>query len=145
MYTPDLAGHITSSLIDGASPPGFQNHVRGKLKYISKWKNDPDKVVEMMTKASRDFELVEIMGKDKAHREGSKPGSPSAKTPQSGDKSEKNEEDRFQCSIISFGYGEQDHIQGQCEENQQGGGAGGNGGGGEAAGKSGGVSGGAAG
>lgn len=42
----DLIEHITTALIDGGAPTGFQKHVRGNLKYTPYWKEDPDRVIE---------------------------------------------------------------------------------------------------
>lgn len=32
-YVPSLAERVTSAFVDRWSPPGFQDHVQGKLKY----------------------------------------------------------------------------------------------------------------
>lgn len=48
-YVPDFVEHITIAVVDVASPIVFQNLAKGKLKDISKWKKDPNKVIKVLT------------------------------------------------------------------------------------------------
>lgn len=69
-YVADLVGHnSTMAMDDGESPIGFRTLVKDKLKYVSDWKKDLDKVMEMTTKAEDTQRGKETQG-------GPKPGAP---------------------------------------------------------------------
>lgn len=58
-HIPDLLEHTTSALVDGCTSAGFQNHGRVKLKYIPKGKEDLDRAIKGIIKASTEYALVE--------------------------------------------------------------------------------------
>lgn len=121
-YTLDLAEHVTTTLMDGCSSFGYFGTMLGYLKYISKWKEVPDKLIKVAMKASRVCELVEFPKKDKENQGGSKPGGSSAKASKAGGKSRRNDEDRSK-NPITYEYGEEGHIVRYCKKkSKQGGG-----------------------
>lgn len=56
---------LIPTLVAGCARDRFQNPVKGKLKYVPKWKEDTERAIQIMTKG---WELVKIklrdMGKD---------------------------------------------------------------------------------
>lgn len=138
---PDLSECMTTALADGSSPIACQKHVRVRLNYICRWKEDPDKVFTVMLKASREYELVEISETEMANRDSSKPRSPPAKVPKSENQSKKRGGRLSQSSIICCGSDKRDHTRRQCKKGHQRDGSGELGGGGQVGSASGGVSG----
>lgn len=59
-YRPGFAVNICTTLVAGYQPVGFQNLVNGKLKYVPKEKENPEGVFQIMTKASKEWKVVEI-------------------------------------------------------------------------------------
>lgn len=57
-YLPESAAHVSSALIVGCSPVAFKNMIKGRLKHV--WKEDPVRVIQVMRKVFKDWELVEI-------------------------------------------------------------------------------------
>lgn len=121
-YIPGLAEHITSALLDGASLPGFEDHVQGKVKYVHQWTSDSDKVTKIMTTTAKGCELVVISKRGKQDRgsekQGKSNGSSSSPFSKSRDK-KRDGEDCSKKSITCYECDEEGHTQRQCKKGRK--------------------------
>lgn len=107
------------------APTRFETLAKDKLKYIQKWKENPGKVVQIMTNASKEEKLVRIELKDKGMERGaSEPTATLSKVHKAGHKSRQKDEDHFEALITCCRYHERAHALRQCKRSKQGGGNG---------------------
>lgn len=85
---PDLVEHTSTVPVARCKPAGFYKLLRIRLKYIPKWKEDPETSIQIMTEASTEWELVEMKLRDRAKKgEASTPKGSSIEVQKIGDSS----------------------------------------------------------
>lgn len=136
-HKPEMAEHASSAAVAWCSPYGFQTLVKGTLLYVSRRKEDPERVLWIMTGASEEWELVEIECWGRVmHGPASQPGGSQAKVESPGDPSDgklidgdgsRTKNKHRSKTPICHGCGESGHILRNCNKSKQGGGAGGQG------------------
>lgn len=108
-YIPHVAENIYSALFGGASRSGFNTHIQGKLKYVRQPKDDPDKVVKVMTKVAKESALVVVSERSRTIRGGAKQtksdGSLCSKSSKSGDREKKDGDNRSKDPATCYGRG----------------------------------------
>lgn len=122
-YEPELVESVSVILLEDCSPEGFTRLVQSKLQYIPQWKEGPEKVLGVMTKAAEDWALVDIEVQDHAIAE-RKPTSGSSSEKKAKKTAGKHYEERPKTPIICFGCLEQGHAlrlsrQGKAGERQR--------------------------
>lgn len=109
-----------SALVARRSPSGYRNIAKRKLKYILRCKTDPERVLQSMTKASEEWELVMIEPRNRAKDGGVfRSREPSAKE-RAGSKCSKKDEDRSEIPITCLGCREQGQTLRQCKRGEPG-------------------------
>lgn len=61
-----MAEKFFLSLVGGCIPVGSQGLVKAKLLYVLQWKENPERVLQVMTRASEEWALIETELQDRA-------------------------------------------------------------------------------
>ncbi|CAM9771515.1 unnamed protein product [Hapterophycus canaliculatus] len=81
-YLPGPAESVSRAMVDGISPPSFQNYVRHELTYMEGWKKQPNLVLRKMIDLAESWKIVEVHGSSGAGgsaRSGGRQGQPPSK------------------------------------------------------------------